>query len=227
METRLCNKCGQIKPISSFPRRYGRSTHLRQHTCGMCKKRAYIANHPEYKKNEDYRRRARATGVSVEEYLARRESRLKRKAKIKVRKCRPRRCPVLIANPKHDLSQRTIDAERSRDYYHRNIHKARAKVQRWKRNNPAKRSAQHYRERVRWATVPQDLTEQQWSAIKAAYGYRCAYCRRHRRLTQDHVIPVSKGGQHTASNIVPACQSCNSSKGARLPRVTYQPHLII
>jgi 5-methylcytosine-specific restriction endonuclease McrA len=28
-------------------------------------------------------------------------------------------------------------------------------------------------------------------------------------------VPLSRGGSHTASNIVPACRSCNSSKGAR------------
>lgn len=28
----------------------------------------------------------------------------------------------------------------------------------------------------------------------------------------DHVIPLSKGGHHTASNVVPACGPCNSVK---------------
>ena len=28
----------------------------------------------------------------------------------------------------------------------------------------------------------------------------------------DHVVPVSKGGSTSADNIIPACQSCNSSK---------------
>ena len=36
------------------------------------------------------------------------------------------------------------------------------------------------------------------------------------RLTQDHVIPLSKGGQHIKENIVPACPSCNSKKGNRM-----------
>ena len=33
-------------------------------------------------------------------------------------------------------------------------------------------------------------------------------------MTRDHLEPVSEGGRTIQSNIVPACQSCNSSKGA-------------
>lgn len=69
-----------------------------------------------------------------------------------------------------------------------------------------------------------DLTTAQWRDIKAAYGQRCAYCKKRRFLTMDHVIPLSKGGSHTASNIVPACGSCNSKKCNR-PAPQHQPLL--
>ena len=36
-----------------------------------------------------------------------------------------------------------------------------------------------------------------------------------RKLTMDHVIAVSMGGSTDVSNIIPACQSCNSSKQNR------------
>jgi hypothetical protein len=32
----------------------------------------------------------------------------------------------------------------------------------------------------------------------------------------DHVRPLSRGGQETSSNLVPACMDCNKSKSARL-----------
>jgi len=32
----------------------------------------------------------------------------------------------------------------------------------------------------------------------------------------DHVVPVSRGGLHCAENLLPACASCNLSKGAKL-----------
>lgn len=42
----------------------------------------------------------------------------------------------------------------------------------------------------------------------------CAYCGFDESLQIDHVVPVSLGGTHEPSNIVPACSSCNSSKNA-------------
>jgi 5-methylcytosine-specific restriction endonuclease McrA len=57
------------------------------------------------------------------------------------------------------------------------------------------------------------LTAVQWREILERYHYCCAYCGTNAaHLTIDHVIPVSRGGQHTKENIVPACQSCNSAK---------------
>ena len=66
--------------------------------------------------------------------------------------------------------------------------------------------------------APSTLTISQWMAIKVAYRHCCAYCgRKMERLTQDHVIALSKGGHHTPDNVVPACQSCNSRKNANPP----------
>lgn len=71
-----------------------------------------------------------------------------------------------------------------------------------------------------------DLTTKQWEEIKAAYGHRCVYCnRKMQRLTMDHIVPLSKGGSHTVSNIVPACQSCNSKKNDGPPPHPVQPLL--
>jgi 5-methylcytosine-specific restriction endonuclease McrA len=48
------------------------------------------------------------------------------------------------------------------------------------------------------------------------YHKRCLCCDKRRKLTADHVIPVSKGGTSDISNIQPLCQPCNSSKGAKI-----------
>lgn len=44
-------------------------------------------------------------------------------------------------------------------------------------------------------------------------GGKCQYCGSLKKLTIDHVIPKSKGGQSTWSNLVTACNKCNSQKG--------------
>lgn len=47
-------------------------------------------------------------------------------------------------------------------------------------------------------------------------NHTCQYCGSTKNLTIDHVIPRSKGGQHTWDNVVAACDRCNSLKGDRL-----------
>ncbi len=47
-------------------------------------------------------------------------------------------------------------------------------------------------------------------------GYLCAYCGAH-ATTIDHVLPRSRGGQNTWTNLVACCRSCNCRKGNRTP----------
>lgn len=43
-------------------------------------------------------------------------------------------------------------------------------------------------------------------------GGKCQYCGTNKDLTLDHVIPRSKGGKSTWTNLVTACKKCNSRK---------------
>lgn len=46
--------------------------------------------------------------------------------------------------------------------------------------------------------------------------YGCQYCgARSNRLTLDHVVPRHRGGEHSWSNLVTACEACNLKKGGR------------
>ncbi len=60
--------------------------------------------------------------------------------------------------------------------------------------------------------VEHDLTAEQWAALISAWS-GCAYCGAARAdLQKDCVLPISRGGRYTLSNVVPACRSCNASK---------------
>ena len=62
------------------------------------------------------------------------------------------------------------------------------------------------------AGVEHDLSGEQWTALKEAWG-GCAYCGAEGKpLQRDCVLAVSRGGRYTLDNIVPACGSCNTSK---------------
>lgn len=56
-----------------------------------------------------------------------------------------------------------------------------------------------------------DLTEAEWAALVDAWG-GCAYCGADEPLQKDCMLPISRGGRYTVSNVVPACGSCNASK---------------
>jgi 5-methylcytosine-specific restriction endonuclease McrA len=60
--------------------------------------------------------------------------------------------------------------------------------------------------------VEHDLTDEQWAALKQAWG-GCAYCGEESKPVQrDCVLALSRGGRYTLDNVVPACRSCNTSK---------------
>lgn len=63
------------------------------------------------------------------------------------------------------------------------------------------------------------LTREEWITILKAYRFNCAYLPpsgKHRGfIEQDHIIPLSRGGTHTAENVCPACSQCNSIKGTK------------
>lgn len=44
-------------------------------------------------------------------------------------------------------------------------------------------------------------------------GNTCQYCGSKKDLTIDHIVPVSKGGKNTWTNMVTACHMCNNKKG--------------
>lgn len=68
------------------------------------------------------------------------------------------------------------------------------------------------RRKRRMGAVTHDLTDAQWFALMEAWG-GCAYCGDQTApLQKDCMLPISRGGRYTLTNVVPACRSCNASK---------------
>lgn len=116
-----------------------------------------------------------------------------------------------------------------KEYFYKNRQKHIEQSRKWAQNNIDKRLviSQKYRvnhrDRIviaeskrKQAVVEGDLTTEQWIGIKSVHNQKCAICKKETKLTLDHIIPLSKGGKHTASNIQPLCKSCNSRKGNKL-----------
>lgn len=82
--------------------------------------------------------------------------------------------------------------------------------------------AEPMEERLKYSTGTPKPKTQLRSVRKEVWGKtggRCAYCGKELNpfiFSVDHLIPLSKGGPDETENMMPACKSCNSSKGTKL-----------
>jgi hypothetical protein len=127
------------------------------------------------------------------------------------------------ANPEKNRTQRLR-------FYWRNRQRIRQHFNAWRRSkyaaNPIYYRDQQVTRRALKANAQGTHTQQQWVARVAYYGWRCRWCRCELTvitLTMDHVIPLSAGGSNWASNLVPACGSCNSGKHTKRHYVPPSP----
>lgn len=57
-----------------------------------------------------------------------------------------------------------------------------------------------------------------WELLKKTYQYKCLCCEKKEpsiKLTEDHIIPISKGGSNLITNIQPLCIKCNQVKNSK------------
>lgn len=88
----------------------------------------------------------------------------------------------------------------------------------WREAHPVEYKAAKARSRwmreARMSGIRGTCTQKQLEGRIDFYERRCAYCGGPYEAI-DHVIPVAKGGTNWPANLRPACNECNSSKGAR------------
>jgi len=108
--------------------------------------------------------------------------------------------------------------EAVRKYRHAHPDKVREAVRVWGRANSENRRIREQKRRAKRQAIGGVVRRDEWERALSWFGGRCAYCGENdEKLTLDHIIPISAVGcpGHIAENIVPACPSCNFSKGSR------------
>ncbi|CAN7362413.1 HNH endonuclease [Paenibacillus sp. LjRoot56] len=75
----------------------------------------------------------------------------------------------------------------------------------------------HKRRSLKRNSMVNDFTAKDWSKSLNHFNNECAYCGcTDKQIHQEHVVPISRGGSNTITNIIPACETCNTSKGSTL-----------
>lgn len=85
----------------------------------------------------------------------------------------------------------------------------------WVKANPDRVRASQHKHRSAVQGNGGSYTAAEWKTLCKQYNYKCLDCGKRRKLTADHVVPVSKGGTSNIDNIQPLCSPCNSRKGAK------------
>ena len=96
-----------------------------------------------------------------------------------------------------------------------NPEKAAESCRRWQKANPDKVAEKSRRRRARKNRASGSHTAGEWKALVKHQDGRCLACGKKKKLTADHVVPLSVGGSDDISNIQGLCKPCNSSKGAK------------
>jgi hypothetical protein len=115
-----------------------------------------------------------------------------------------------VAN--HSATKKGKEKKRLRNKRYTNTYR------KWQQNNPEKIKEYALQYRIH------DITKDEWESCKEYFNQSCAYCGLHKEdhyksfkgvlknidLHKEH---VNHDGENDLSNCIPACQSCNSSKG--------------
>lgn len=113
-------------------------------------------------------------------------------------------------------------SKQSKQYYHENKEEIckRQKGYRQSERGYVASACSRHRRRTRIETSKVDLTPEQWARILKNQQYRCNLCgkkfTKRRPPTMDHIIPLSKGGGLTSSNVQALCKPCNCKKQATI-----------
>lgn len=122
---------------------------------------------------------------------------------------------VELSAKKREARLASLEERRARDraLYQRDRDKMLARAAAYRKANPEVGRVNASRRRAQLEAG--DLTTAEWLEILEEFDGRCAYCSSPDRIELEHMTPLSRGGQHTKNNVVPACFTCNRRKGAR------------
>lgn len=196
---KFCTKCKQFVPLDEFQRDSSKKDG-RYSSCKECNREAREKYNNAHRKEAI--ERVRAWVIKNPEKKRRNAKKWRDNNKEKHREC----CKRWVENNSERIK------ENSRRWASENKDRRREQVRKWRKENPEKNNQNTRRRHAREKGALGSHTAQEWEEKKADYGGLCAYCGKPGKMTEDHVVPLSRGGSDYIENILPACLSCNSAK---------------
>ena len=224
LSTRKCSKCGITKPLFQF---YMRETGKRRTDCKVCRSiygkerlKKLHKNHEWVKKEKD-RSRKRLSDPQYKE-KQKNHHRRRRSGQEWVNKERKRLREFQRnkrLNPDYIENERKSARDRKRNKYKTDPEYAK-KVREWGRKHGGIRRARKQNTKI------EDIPSLGYFLDRQ--GGRCAFCKRvecriksqvdgRAKFHIDHIVPLARGGTHTADNIQVLCYQCNTQKGSKDP----------
>lgn len=127
----------------------------------------------------------------------------------KSNKCR--KCSK-IKNKNWRNNNKEYSSYKSKIYAKNNEDKIKLYHKQYRKENLEKRRIYEQKREAVKKKLDKNFDKNDWDICKNYFNNRCAYCGEEKILTQDHFIALSKNGEYTKNNIIPACKNCNSSK---------------
>lgn len=204
--SKRCTRCHQWKDHSKFYKDKSKLDGLKSH-CKDC--------HEAYKR--DYRARPGARALR------------RRLTILRVRAAGWR--PRFNESPLFFQWQASLRARRQANreaFYRKHFARRPGEAAIWNAaNHESVRAVRQERRAQIWETPVNTLSGAEWQWILEKHHFKCAYCGQEGEgLTPDHVVPLSRGGANSLSNIVPACGPCNLKKGPRTPDEAGMPLVV-
>lgn len=109
----------------------------------------------------------------------------------------------------------------SREFRKKYPEKVKDWTDRWLVNNPGKRQEYRRARRNVEYNAEGSHTQKEWQILKEYCNFTCLSCKKKEpeiKLTEDHVVPLGKGGNDYIENIQPLCGPCNSHKYLKIIR---------
>jgi 5-methylcytosine-specific restriction endonuclease McrA len=232
---KICKDCGKLLSFSEFYTKKTSKDGFRSQ-CKTCNKQQYQKNRENIL--EKAKERSQKTEFKQKKKVYNDVYREKNKDTLKAKKDAYRQTEKYKIRKKiYSTNYRKENKEsllrKKRDYYRENKEEILRKHREYAKTEQGKAVKKQIqtRKRNRKQEIYSNLSPEEWKCILKSFDSRCAYCGSNKDIQQDHIIPISRGGEHAPWNVIPCCSDCNRRKknsvGFELPQWNKECHQYI